>query len=328
MFIIRTMFNRFGLSIVQKKNFMNIRYIAALILWMGSSVAGFGRPHDPVDYLNTPNRFLEVGGVKFAYRKLGKESEYPLVLLQHSRGTMDNWDPALIDALAADRTVIVFDNKGVGLSEGKTPATFEAMGDDAADFIAALGYKQVDVLGFSIGGAVAQTLTVRHPGLVHKLILAGTAPKGGAKINERDPKILEIMAHPRSEAQVFLATFYAPTPLSQQLGEASLARRHQRSAVYDKAIGTEAAQAQNQAREAWGMPADSTFAYLQKIAIPVLVANGSDDIMMFTVNSVTLYRHLPDARLILYPNSAHGFLFQYPVQVARDAGDFLDNDLK
>jgi len=194
---------------------MNVRYMAALITWMGWSLSGFGRSPEPVDYL-----------------------------------------------------------KGVGLSEGKTPATFEAMGDDAADFIIGLGYNKVDVLGFSIGGAVAQTLTLRHPGLVHKLILAGTAPKGGARINERDPKILEIMAHPRSEAQVFL------------------------------------------------------FGYLQKITMPVLVTNGSDDIMMFPVNSVTLNRHLPDARLILYPNSAHGFLFQYPVQFARDAGDFLDNDLK
>jgi len=307
---------------------MKLRYVAALISWMGWSISGFAASAEPTDYLNTPNRFIEVGGVKFAYRKLGKESVYPLVLLQHSRGTMDNWDPALIDALAAQRTVVVFDNRGVGLSEGQAPATFEAMGDDAADFITALGYKKVDVLGFSIGGAVAQTLTLQHPGLIHKLILAGTAPKGGAKINERDPKILEIMAHPRSEAQVFLATFYAPTPLSRQLGEASLARRHQRSSVYDKSIGNEAAQAQNEARQAWGMPADSTFAYLQKITIPVLIANGSDDIMMFTVNSVTLYRHLPDARLILYPNSAHGFLFQYPVQFARDSGDFLDNDLK
>lgn len=307
---------------------MNTRYVAALITLMGLSLTGFGRLHEPIDYLNTPNRFIEIGGVKFAYRKLGKESEYPLVLLQHSRGTMDNWDPALIDALAAERTVIVFDNRGVGLSEGKTPASFEAMGDDAASFITALGYKKVDVLGFSIGGAVAQTLALNHPELVHKLILAGTSPKGGAKINERDPKILAIMAHPRSEAQVFLATFYAPTPLSQQLGEASLARRHQRSSVYDKGILDDAAQAQNEARQAWGMPADSTFGYLQKITMPVLVANGSEDIMMFTENSLTLYRHLPKARLILYPNSAHGFLFQYPVQFARDAGDFLDNDLK
>lgn len=319
------MFSSFELS---NQKFMNIRYVAALITWMGLSLPGFGRSHDPIDYLHTPNQFIEIGGVKYAYRKLGRGSEYPLVLLQHSRGTMDNWDPALIDALAAERTVIVFDNRGVGLSEGKTPATFEAMGDDAADFIMALGYRKVDVLGFSIGGAVAQTLTLGHPELVHKLILAGTAPKGGAKINERDPKILEIMTHPRSEAQVFLVTFYAPTPLSQQLGEASLARRHQRSAVYDKGIGNEASQAQNEARQAWGTPADSTFGYLQKFTMPVLVANGSDDIMMFTVNSMTLYKHLPNARLILYPNSAHGFLFQYPVQFARDAGDFLDNDLK
>ena len=307
---------------------MKTKHIIAVIAWMALSIPAFSLKNDNENYLSTPNKFVNVDGVKYAYRILGRQSEYPLVLLQHSRGTMDNWDPALIDALAAQRTVIVFDNKGIGLSEGQSPNTFEAMGEDAAGFITALGYKKVDVLGFSIGGAVAQTLTLNHPELVHKLILAGTAPKGGAKINERDPRILEIMTHPRSEAQVFLATFYAPTPLSQQLGKASLARRRQRSAVEDKAIGTQASQAQNEARQTWGMPSDSTFSYLQKITQPVLVANGSDDIMMFTVNSYTLFQHLPDARLILYPDSAHGFLFQYPLQFARDAGDFLDTDLK
>jgi len=307
---------------------MKTKHIIAVIAWMALSIPAFAAKSEPFNYLTTPNQFITVGGVKYTYRSLGKKSEYPLVLLQHSRGTMDNWDPELIDALAAQRTVIVFDNKGVGLSEGQTPDNFEATGDDAASFIAALGYKKVDVLGFSIGGAAAQTLTLQHPELVHKLILAGTAPKGGAKINERDPKLLEIMTHPRSEAQVFLAAFYAPTPLSQQLGKESLARRAQRSSVQDKTISNQSSKAQNDAREAWGKPADSTFSYLQKFTLPVLVANGSDDVMLFTINSYTMYKHLPDARLILYPNSAHGFLFQYPIQFAKDAGDFLDNDLK
>jgi len=307
---------------------MKTKHIIAIIAWMAMSVPMFAAANPTYDYLTTPNKFVDVGGIKFAYRILGKQSEYPLVLLQHFRGSMDNWDPALIDALAEQRTVIVFDNKGICLSEGVTPDTFEAMGDDAASFITALGYKKVDVLGFSIGGAVAQTLTLQHPELVHKLILAGTAPKGGAKINQRDPKLLAIMAHPRSESQVFLAAFYAPTTLSQELGKASLARRGKRSQVEDKQTSEPASVAHTKARQTWGMPADSTFAYLKKITIPVLVANGSDDIMMFTENSVTLYRTLPDARLILYPNSAHGFLFQYPIQFAKDAGDFLDNDLK
>lgn len=299
-----------------------------MIAGLAMGVSGFTSTKEPFDYLSTPNKFVDVGGIKYAYRILGKKSDYPLVLLQHFRGNMDNWDPALINALASERTVIVFDNKGVGLTEGETPDSFEAMGDDAAAFIQTLGYKKVDVLGFSIGGAVAQELTLNHPDLVRKLILAGTAPKGATNINERDPKIIALVTGAKSEAEVFLATFYAPTSLSQDLGKASLARRGQRSTVFDKPSNNQVLQAHNKARHDWGMPADSTFSYLKKITQPVLVANGSDDIMMFSINSYTLYKHLPDARLIMYPNSAHGFLFQYPETFAKDAGDFLDHDLK
>jgi len=292
-------------------------------LLLGLSQSDFGQ-----GYLSAPNQFINVDGVKFAYRRLGRQSEYPLVLLQHFRGSMDNWDPELIDELAGQRTVIVFDNKGVGLSEGETPDNFEAMGDDAAAFIGALGYKKVDVLGFSIGGAVAQTLTLQHPELVRKLILAGTAPKGAVKINQRDPKIIALVTAARSESEVFLTSFYAQTPLSQELGKASLARRAKRSDIHDNPTSPQVLQAHNKARQAWGMPADTSFAYLSKITQPVLVANGSDDIMMFTEYSYTLYKHLPDARLILYPNSAHGFLFQYPITFAKNVGEFLDQALK
>src|SRR6201996_559029 len=184
--------------------------ILSTTLLVGLANAGFGQPiannqagQSAADYLSAPNQFVNVGGVRFAYRELGQKSEYPLILLQHFRGSMDNWDPALIDALAKQRTVIVFDNKGVGLSEGETPETFEAMGDDAAAFIQALGYSKVDVLGFSIGGAVAQELTLNHPDLVRKLILAGTAPKGGEKINQRDPRIIDLVSHATSESEVF-----------------------------------------------------------------------------------------------------------------------------
>jgi len=307
---------------------MITKHLFAIIAGMAMSVFGFASSGEPINYLTTPNKFVDVGGIKYAYRILGKKSNYPLVLLQHFRGSMDNWDPALINALASLRTVIVFDNKGVGLTEGETPDSFEAMGNDAAAFIQALGYNKVDVLGFSIGGAVAQELTLNHPGLVRRLILAGTAPKGGAKINERDPKIIALVTHATSESEVFLATFYSPASVSQELGKASLDRRHQRSTVFDKPTSDQTLKAHTRARQEWGMPADSTFSYLKKITQPVLVANGSDDIMMFTINSYTLYQHLPDARLILYPNSAHGFLFQYPETFAKDAGDFLDHDLK
>ena len=173
-----------------------MKTLILLILIIGLLSINVSGKVTPVNYLNTPNRFIAVNGVRYAYRKLGRKSTFPLVMLQHFRGSMDYWDPALIDALAKERTVIVFDNKGVSLSGGQTPDTFAAMGDDAARFIEALGYHQVDLLGFSIGGAVAQELTVNHPQLVRKLILAATAPKGGQFINKRDPKIIAIVTQP------------------------------------------------------------------------------------------------------------------------------------
>jgi len=277
-----------------------------------------------INYLNAPNRFVTVGDVKYAYRKLGKKSNYPLVMLQHFRGSMDYWDPAFIDALAKDRTVIVFDNKGVSLTGGQTPDTFAAMGDDAAKLIEALGYTKVDLLGFSIGGAAAQELTVNHPGLVRKLILAATAPKGGQYINNRDPKIIAIVTQPTLDYDGFLKTFFEPTAHSQQLGNAYVMRRKQRSKVFDKESSGQTLHAHIHARQEWGTTSDTGYSYLKKITQPVLVANGSHDIMMFTINSYTLYQHLPNAKLLLYPDSGHGFLFQYPEDFAAQVNIFLN----
>jgi pimeloyl-ACP methyl ester carboxylesterase len=276
------------------------------------------------DYLQTPNRFIEVGNTRYAYRVLGHRGGIPLVLLQHYRGSMDYWDPAFIDALAKQRTVITFDNKGVSLSGGETPDSFSAMGDDAADFIAALGYKKVDVLGFSIGGCVAQELTISHPALVRRLILAGTAPKGGQDMNKRNPEVIRLVTKPKIGYDDLLIYFFDTAAISQQLGREFLNRRKQRTGNFDIESNLQTLRAHTKARQDWGQPADTTYAYLRKITQPVLVANGSNDIMMFTINSYILFQHLPDAHLILYPNAGHAFLFQYPEQFAGQVNSFLN----
>jgi len=276
-----------------------------------------------MNYLNAPNKFVKFGDMLYAYRIVGKKSLIPLVLLQHFRGSMDNWDPAFINALAEEHTVITFDNKGVGLSEGETPDNFAEMGDDAASFINALGYEIVDILGFSIGGAIAQELTVNHPQLVRKLILAATAPKGGEGINQRDPEIIKIVSKPDFEDEDFLTLFFEPSARSQELGRASIKRRMQRKKYFDAVISTQTAHAHAKARQGWGLPADASFEYLKQIKQPVLVANGKNDIMMFTINSYTLFEHLPNARLLLYPDSGHGFLFQNTQDFAKQVCQFL-----
>jgi pimeloyl-ACP methyl ester carboxylesterase len=286
-------------------------------------VAG-AKDSSTVDYLHAPNKYLGVGPVQYAYRILGKNGTVPLVLLQHYRGTMDNWDPAFINALAGQRTVITFDNQGVGLSAGETPDNFTAMGDDAANFIAALGCKQVDVLGFSIGGCVAQELTANHPQRVRRLILAATAPRGGQGMNHRDPKIIKIVSDPTIDDEGYLTIFFDSSVNSRALGNAFLERLRRRTANFDKESSMQTAKAHAAARQDWGKPGDTTYAYLKKITQPVLIANGSHDIMMFSVNSYTLFQYLPNAHLIMYPDSGHAFLFQYPEEFSEQVNQFLN----
>jgi pimeloyl-ACP methyl ester carboxylesterase len=274
-------------------------------------------------FVNAPTTFVEAHGTRYAYRAAGPKSEVPLVCLQHFRGSMDNWDPGLVDALARERTVVIFDNKGVSASSGVTPESFTAMADDAADFISALGYAKVDVLGFSIGGAVAQELAINHPGLVRKLILAATAPPGGGGMNARDPKIIALATKPTSEYEDFLTLFFEPTETSQRLGRAYIERRKLRKEDLDPPSSSQTMRAHSKARNDWGATVDPEHARLKKITQPVLVANGSHDVMMFTPNSVTLFENIPNAQLILYPDSGHGFLFQYPELFAENVSTFL-----
>ncbi|VVN03520.1 Putative aminoacrylate hydrolase RutD [Pseudomonas fluorescens] len=270
-----------------------------------------------------PNQFIEADGVRYAYRQLGSQSGVPVILLQHFRGNMDYWDPALTDGLAKQRPVYLFDNAGVGLSGGETPDSFEAMADNVAAFARARGLTQVDVLGFSIGGMVAQEVALRHPELVRKLILAGTSPRGGVPGN--DPKVPGIALRETIASQEETAyLFFDPAPSSQQAARDFWERRHQRSEGLDKLASMKAIAAQGAALGKWNSPGDGTFSQLNQISQPTLVVNGSNDVMVPTQNSFTLQQHIPDARLLIYPSSGHGALFQYADDFVIQANAFLD----
>lgn len=284
----------------------------------GSAIAAPAASHN-----SAPNQFVEANGVRYAYRQFGAQTGVPVILLQHFRGNMDYWDPAVTDGLAKKRPVYLFDNAGVGLSSGETPDSFEGMADHVAAFARARGLKQVDVLGFSIGGMVAQEVALRHPELVRRLILAGTSPRGGVPGN--DPKVPGIALRETIATREETAyLFFDPAPSSQQAARDFWERRHQRSEGLDKLASMKAIAAQGAALGKWNSPGDGTFSQLNQISQPTLVVNGSKDVMVPTQNSFTLQQHIPDARLLIYPSSGHGALFQYADDFVIQANAFLD----
>ncbi|EJM79184.1 alpha/beta fold hydrolase [Pseudomonas sp. GM60] len=272
---------------------------------------------------SAPNQFVEADGVRYAYRQFGAQTGVPVILLQHFRGNLDYWDPAVTDGLAKQRPVYLFDNAGVGLSSGETPDSFEGMADHVAAFARTRGLKQVDVLGFSIGGMVAQEVALRHPQLVRRLILAGTSPRGGIAGN--DPRVPEIaLRESIATLEETAYLFFDPAPSSQLAAREFWERRHQRTEGLDKLNSMKVIAAQGAALGKWNAPGDGTFAQLSKITQPTLVVNGSKDIMVPTQNSFTLQQHIPNAKLLIYPNSGHGALFQYADDFVQQANAFLN----
>lgn len=266
-------------------------------------------------------RTVDVDGTAFAYREVGTGSGVPVVLLHHFTAVLDDWDPAVVDGLAAERRVILVDLRGVGATGGTTPDSVEAMAADAVAFVRALGLETVDLLGFSLGGMVAQSFVQQAPDLVRRMILAGTSPAGDAGpantfavLQDAMEKATAAGKHPKH----FL--FFSPTATSQTAADAFLGRLDERTTDRDAAATNETIGAQVTALAKWEQ---STPAGLADVAQPVLVVNGDNDTMIPTISSFTLAQALPNARLSIYPDSGHGALFQHHELFVRQALDFL-----
>lgn len=265
-------------------------------------------------------RFIEAGGIRFAYRTLGAPKGVPLVLLQHFTGTMDYWDPAVVNGLARQREVIVFDNAGVRASGGQTPDNVQQMAVDALAFINALGFEQVDLLGYSLGGMVAQALAAQHPALVRKVILANTAHQGGGNNLMR---VLEEAMTQKTYPDPRMVLFFNSSKNGVEAGQAFLARVYTRQTDRDPEGGTTVANAQAKALIGFTATQDPSNALLNAINQPVLITTGSDDAMLPTDSSYEMFKALKDAKLVMYPDSGHGAIFQYHNQFVCDVDNFL-----
>lgn len=270
----------------------------------------------------TATKFIEANGVKFSYRTLGPKSGTPLVFLQHFTGNMDAWDPAVVNAFAKTRPVIVFNNRGIGATDGVVADNVEQMTTDAYAFIQALGYKQVDLLGFSMGGFVAQQLAAKHPELVRKVILAGTTHQGGGN------NLMKVLGEAFSRQNApdprdYL--FFSQSEAGKKAAAAFLSRVYARAQGRDSESGKEITDAHGKALIVFTSTPDPEFNTLKAINQPVLVVTGSNDTMLPTEGSITMYKHLKNAQLVLYPDSNHGSIFQYHDSFVNTAEFFLSH---
>ena len=272
----------------------------------------------------TPTRFAEANGITFAYRRFGNPTSVPLVLIQHFRGNLDNFDPAVTDGLAKGREVILFDNTGIGSTTGEAKTTIVDMAADAEAFIDSLGLEQVDLFGFSMGGQVAQQIAVDRPQLVRRLVLAGTGPRGGEGMATLSDYAVELFTEQYDPQDLmWLPIFFGESDEAQVAGTQFLERIRARE-DRDMPVTAEAAGAHIAAAGEWGMPG-SNISYLKSITQPTLVVNGSDDVVIPTINSYVLQQELPNARLLLFPDSNHGSQFQFPEVFVREVNDFLND---
>jgi pimeloyl-ACP methyl ester carboxylesterase len=273
-------------------------------------------------YKNAPTRTITAGGVTFAYRELGPRTGVPVVFITHLAAVLDNWDPRVVDGIAARRRVITFDNRGVGASTGSTPRTIQAMAKDAVTFIRALGLEYVDILGFSMGGMIAQVIAQDEPDLVRRLILAGTGPAGGEGI-----KNVTWLSHldtvrgllTLQDPKQFL--FFTRTANGRRAGKEFLARLKERTEHRDKAISPISYSNQLKAIHRWGLEQPHDLSVIHQ---PVLVANGDHDRMVPSKNSTDLARRVPNGELVLYPDAGHGGIFQSHKPFVKTALEFLE----
>jgi pimeloyl-ACP methyl ester carboxylesterase len=272
-----------------------------------------------------PTQFIEANGTRFAYRRFGDPTGTPMVLLQHFMGNLDNYDPAITDTLAMGREVILTDNAGVGLSTGKAPETVAGMARDAASLIDGLRLEHVDLFGFSMGGFVAQQIAVDRPELVRRLVLVGTGPRGGDGMDHLMPDVVPLFTTVREPQDLmWLPIFFSPSEASRTAGRHFLERIRARTEDRDVPVSEATVAAHQAAAHQWGEAAPDSFDYLKGIPQPALVVNGSNDIVVPTINSYILQQNLPNAELILFPDSNHGSHFQFTEQFNRYVTDFAD----
>ncbi|MBV4451961.1 MULTISPECIES: alpha/beta fold hydrolase [Pseudomonas] len=279
-------------------------------------------PEPPAQFINAANQWVNVQGTPFAYRDLGPKGELPLVLLNHWGAVLDNFDPRLIDGLARTRRVIAVDYRGIGASGGTAPLTVSGMADDVIATIAALGFEKVDLLGFSLGGFVAQDIALKAPNLLRKLILTGTGPAGGKGIDRvwsvSWPLMVKGLLTLR-DPKTYL--FFTSTATGRRAARDFLKRLKERRNDRDKQATPRAFLRQLKAIQAWGrQPAQD----LGRLHTPTLIANGDNDIMVPSSNSAELANRIPNAQLIIYQDAGHGGIFQYHADFVAQASAFLN----
>jgi pimeloyl-ACP methyl ester carboxylesterase len=279
-----------------------------------------------LSYGSAPNQLIRAGnGIDYAHREIGS-STVPLVLLQHFRGNLENWDPQLVDALAAQRRVVAFDNAGVGATTGTTPDTIEQMARDAIAFIATLNAPHVDILGFSIGSFVAQEIALIRPDVVRRLVLASAAPRGGAGMHGWAPEVINAVGQPQPDPNGYLEVFFTSSAASRQAGQETLGRIYGRTSDVDEPTTWATRQAQYDAVCDWGIPNHAALQRVSAIGHPVFIANGDSDPMILPHFSYLLAGLIPQASVKIYADAAHGFLFQHASEFAADVAEFLDDD--
>jgi pimeloyl-ACP methyl ester carboxylesterase len=268
-----------------------------------------------------PTRFVEAEGVRFAYRRFGKSGGLPLIFLQYFNANMDDWDPCVTNGFALDRDVILFDNAGIGSSGGETPTTVLEMTRHVLAFCRALGLKEIDALGFSLGGMIVQQLAHNYPKILRRIILLGTGPHGGEGMT-----FTELSAEEKADPIRFLLdAFFAPTETSQTAGKAFLGRLEWRRDDRDLPVSKKSAEGQLNAIREWGtIPPSNRYAMLEKIKQKALIVHGNKDIVVPPVNALILSERLPDAQLVMYPDSSHGAQYQHASLFLKHANLFLD----
>ncbi len=276
-------------------------------------------------HITAPTQTIEAAGTTYAYRRFGKAGKFPLVFLQHFTGTLDNWDPAVTDGFAREREVIIFDNAGVAGSGGEVANTIKGISETALAFIDALGLEKIDLMAFSMGSFVGQQIALDRPALVNRLILVGSGPRGGKDLATFSPEVWAMLAAEYNPSdELLLETFFSKTATSQKAGHQFLDRIRSRTIDRDTSINDKVVPAQLAAIAEWGALTPGSFDYLQDIHQPVLIVSGKRDVLFPTFNDFTLQQQLPNAQLIVYPDSNHGSLFQYAENFVQQATWFLN----